>query len=46
MDRIKVVVRYSDGRLIKGSTQDFFPNKELFHLFPTDNPSAGQLKFL
>ena len=40
MERVKVVVRYSDGRLIKGSTQDFFPNKERFHLIPADNPSG------
>lgn len=32
MDPIKVVVRYVDGRLVKGTTQDFFPNKDRFHL--------------
>jgi hypothetical protein len=40
MEKVKVVVRYSDGRLIKGFTQDFFPNKERFHLIPADNPSG------
>jgi hypothetical protein len=44
MERVKVVVRYSDGRLIKGSTQDFFPNKEHFHLIPADNPSGGAIE--
>jgi len=29
MEKIKVVVRYSDGKLIKGFTQDFFPNKSI-----------------
>lgn len=32
MEPIKVVVRYSDGRVVKGVTQDFFPNKDRFHL--------------
>jgi len=27
-----VVVHYPDGPLLKGMTNDFFPNKELFHL--------------
>jgi len=30
----KIVVRYQDGRINKGVTSDFFPNKDLFHLFP------------
>jgi hypothetical protein len=28
----KVVARYRNGRLLKGSTSDFLPSKELFHL--------------
>ncbi len=44
MERVKVVVRYSDGRLIKGSTQDFFPNKEHFHLIPADNASGAVIE--
>ena len=28
----KIVVHYKDGRLMKGITNDFFPNKDLFHL--------------
>lgn len=32
MEPIKVVVRYTDGKLVKGMTQDFFPNKDRFHL--------------
>ena len=39
-ERIKVVVRYANGRVLKGYTQDFFPNKNRFHLFPTDKPDA------
>jgi len=30
----KVVIRFRDGRLLKGSTSDFLPNKDLFHLSP------------
>jgi hypothetical protein len=36
MESLKVVVRYAVGDLIKGFTQDFFPNKERFHVFPVD----------
>ena len=37
MELVKVVLRYSDGRVLKGFTQDFFPNKDRFHFFPADN---------
>ena len=32
MEPVKVVVRYVNGKVIKGFTQDFFPNKDRFHL--------------
>lgn len=38
----KIVVRYQDGRLIKGFTNDFFPNKDLFHLVPMDAPPGSK----
>lgn len=38
MERAKVVIRYSNGDVVKGSTQNFFPNKDCFHLFPSDRP--------
>ena len=44
VERVKVVARYSDGRLIKGFTQDFFPTKERFHLTAADNPSGGPIE--
>ncbi len=44
MEKVKVVVRYSCGRLIKGFTQDFFPTKKLFHLTPADNPSGEPIE--
>ena len=44
MEKIKLVVHFSDGNLIKGFTEDFSPNKERFHLTPTDNPSGGAIE--
>lgn len=48
-----VVARFVDGRLLKGTTRDFGPNKPKFHLFPwgeeTDKPldiPVGALKAL
>jgi hypothetical protein len=29
----KIVVCYQDGRIYTGVTRDFFPNKDVFHLF-------------
>ena len=40
MEPIKVVARYVDGRILKGLTQDFLPNKDRFHLFPANQPSG------
>jgi hypothetical protein len=34
----KIVVRYQDGRISKGVTSDFFPNKDLFHFSPVNAP--------
>ena len=42
MERAKVVARYRSGKILKGFTQNFFANKDVFHLFPPDNPSSGQ----
>jgi hypothetical protein len=44
MEKVKVVARYRDGQVIKGFTNDFFPNKDRFHLFPSDNPSASGIE--
>ena len=38
----RIVVRYQDGRLMKGITNDFFPNKEMFHLVPMDAPPGSK----
>ncbi|MCL4475041.1 MAG: hypothetical protein M1508_02270 [Nitrospirae bacterium] len=34
MEPVKIVIRYADGRLIKGYTNDFSPKKSSFHLCP------------
>ena len=41
-EQVRVVVHYADHRIVKGYTQDFFPNKALFHLRPTDSASSGE----
>ncbi|MEK6530820.1 MAG: hypothetical protein AABZ48_07975, partial [candidate division NC10 bacterium] len=35
LERGKMVVRYVDGRIIKGYSHDFHPNKPHFHLVPS-----------
>ncbi len=34
MEKNKVIARFKDGTLLKGYTDDFFPNKKHFHLQP------------
>lgn len=36
MEPVKVVLRYLDGKLIKGYTNDFLPNKPSFHVHPVE----------
>jgi len=38
MEPTKVVLRFKDGRVLKGFTQNFLPHKDQFHLFPVDKP--------
>lgn len=38
----KVVVRFADGRIIKGTTVDFFPTKDFFHVKETDAPEGSK----
>jgi hypothetical protein len=45
------VARFNDGRLVKGSTSDFVPAKEFFHVAPVDaaigtKPKLVQVKDL
>ena len=43
MEPSKVVVRFRDGKVVKGHTQTFFPNKPTFHLRPYNamNPNES-----
>ena len=36
----KVVVRYADGRIIKGYTRDFLPTNASFHVQPFDSGTS------
>jgi hypothetical protein len=50
MEPVRVVARYADGRLLKGFTQNFSPDRSRFHLTPaeggTDGTIAVQIKDL
>ena len=41
MEVNKIVARYRDGKIRKGYTENFFPNKPKFHLRPQDPPGSG-----
>lgn len=36
MSQLKIVVHYRDGRIIKGTTNNFWPESKTFHLAPLD----------
>ena len=42
MEPVKVVIRYANGKLLKGYTNDFFPNKPLFHVHPVETGHEGK----
>jgi len=42
MEPSKVVLHYNDGRILKGFTQNFFPNKPVFHFQPADAGNPAQ----
>jgi hypothetical protein len=43
-ETMRVVVHLNDGRLLKGTTQDFFPNRPSFHLQPREGGEAVDIK--
>jgi small nuclear ribonucleoprotein (snRNP)-like protein len=43
MEPSKIVVRYRDGRTLKGTTQNFFPNKPNFHVNRQGAAGPGDL---
>ena len=41
----KIVARHADGKILKGYSRDFYPNKPHFHLFPAGaGPSEGAIE--
>lgn len=40
----KVVVHSMAGKLLKGTTQDFFPNRPIFHVQPNDGKPPVEVK--
>lgn len=40
----RVVAHFLDGRLLKGTTQDFFPNRASFHLQPADGSPTAEVR--
>lgn len=46
MEPIKVVARYITGKVIKGLAQDFFPNKDRFHLQPIGKSTSEASEIL
>ena len=43
MEPSKIVVRYQNGKILKGYTQNFFPNKPVFHVNLLDASGSGDL---
>jgi len=46
MERTQIVARYSNGKIIKGYTLDFFPNKDRFHVTSVDKPSDRPIEVM
>jgi hypothetical protein len=43
-DATKVVAHLNDGRILQGTTQDFFPNRAAFHLIPAGGGAPMELR--
>lgn len=39
-----IVARFLDGRIVKGTTQDFLPNKPIFHVYEGGDESSAALE--
>jgi len=40
----KIIVRYPDGKILKGTTADFSPNKSKFHLIELDSSKSLEIE--
>jgi len=43
MEPTKIVIRYANGRVLKGYAQNFFPNKPVFHILPLEKEKSNEL---
>jgi len=43
MEPSKIVIRYANGKVLKGYTQNFFPNKPAFHVLPLEKERSNEL---
>ena len=43
-DSARIVVHYLDGKVIKGTSQDFNPARPVFHLIPADGRAAVEVQ--
>src|SRR5262249_45998021 len=43
-DLNKIVAHPRDGKLLKGTTQDFFPNRPLFHILLADGKESVEVR--
>ena len=43
MEPSKIVARYLNGKILKGATQNFFPNKPVFHVARHGGSGPGDL---
>jgi len=46
MEPVKVVAHYANGKVIKGFSGDFYPNKDRFHLFVATDPTGEAMEVL
>ena len=42
MEPVKIIARFQDGRMTKGYSQDFFPNKPTFRIYENSTGIAGE----
>ena len=42
IEPVKIIARYADGKISKGYTHDFFPNKPFFHVHEASGDSSGE----
>ena len=46
MEAAKIIARFGDGRMKKGYSQDFFPNRPVFHLSEDTGGTSGEPEVL